>query len=110
MAALRERRDRAIARKLSIQNRAMRGELIFRDGLKRVLGTVVGAWRSVVQEHSYSTAPTILAVLEEKDPAADARLRLLLDTEAYASGGNINRGMQKWLCLQEAREEGAGGK
>jgi hypothetical protein len=106
MAALRERRDRAISRRLTIQNNIVKGELIPRENTQRLLGRIRAAWQSVIPESSYSTVPVILAVLEEKDSAADARLRFLLDGEAYRSGGSINRAMEKWLLTREAREDG----
>ncbi|MDR1287114.1 MAG: hypothetical protein LBK08_05860 [Treponema sp.] len=105
MAALRERRDRAIAWRLAVQNNIVKGTLIPRENMQRISGRIRAAWQSVIVESSYSTVPSILAFLEEKDPSADARLRFLLDGEAYRSGGNTNKAMQKWLRLREAREE-----
>jgi hypothetical protein len=110
MAALLEQRDRAIARRLTTQNAITKGALVPREEIKRILGRMAGCWRSTISVSSYSAAPTILAVLEEKNPTADAYLRSLLDDEAYRTGGSINAAMQKWLCSQEAREESAGGK
>jgi hypothetical protein len=101
MAVFRERRDRAMARKLTVQNRVIKGELIPRDTVKGTMGRISAAWRSVIPEHSYSTSPIILAVLKIKDPAADSRLRLLLDDAAYSTGGRINKAMEKWLQFRE---------
>jgi hypothetical protein len=110
MAQLRERRDLAIARRTVVQNQITKGELIPREDVKRVLGRVSVSWRATIPESSYSSAPLILAVLEGKDPALDSRLRLLMDDEAYAAGGNINRAMEKWLKSREVRAGGDGAK
>jgi hypothetical protein len=75
--------------------------LIPRETVKATLARISGAWRAVIPEASYSTAPNILAVLREKDPAADARLRALLDREAYATAGVINNSLEKWLRSRE---------
>jgi hypothetical protein len=109
MAALRERRDAAIARRLTVQNAITRGALISRETVKAALGRIRGARQSVIPEASYSTASLVLAVIEEKDITADAALRLLLDREAYAAGGRINGAMEKWIRLQKAPEDDAGG-
>jgi hypothetical protein len=101
MAALRERRDRAMARRITVQNRVTRGELVPRDTVKMVLGRLGGAWRSILPESSHSTAPVILASLNKKDPAADSRLRLLIDDEVYGTAGIVNRAMEAWLQTQE---------
>ena len=110
MARLRERRDRALARRLTVQNSITLGTLISREITKATLGKIYGAWRAILPESSYSTAPHILAVSGEKDPVADARLRALLDGEVYTSGGNVNAAMEKWLCSREGGEDDAGGE
>jgi hypothetical protein len=109
MAALRERRDRAIARRLTIQNAITRDILISRETVKAALGKIRAAWQSVIPEASYSTASLILAVIGVKDPTPDASLRLLLDDEAYAAGGRVNDAMGKWLRLQKVPEDDVGG-
>jgi hypothetical protein len=48
----------------------------------------------------------ILATLEEKGPAADSRLRLMMDDEACNAAGRVNRAMLRWI---KSREAGAGG-
>jgi hypothetical protein len=55
MADLREKRDRAMARKLNTQNRITREELVPRDGVKLTLGRISAAWRGTVLEHSSTT-------------------------------------------------------
>jgi hypothetical protein len=94
---LRERRDRAMARRLTVQNQIIKGELALREIVKLHLGKISGAYRAVVLEHSYSSVPPILAILRVRDPGADARLRLFLDDEAYSTAGRINRALDKWL-------------
>jgi hypothetical protein len=109
MAEFRERRDAAIAGRAVIQNQITKGELVSREDVKRLLGRISAAWRGAIPESSYSTGPLILAVLAEKDPGADSRLRLIMDDEAYAAGGRINRAMETWLRSREAREESSTG-
>jgi hypothetical protein len=94
---LRERRDRAMARRLTVQNQIIKGDLALREIVKLHLGKISGAYRAVVLEHSYSSVPPILAILRIRDPGADARLRLFLDDEAYSTVGRINRALDKWL-------------
>jgi hypothetical protein len=65
------------------------------------VGKIVGAWRGVIQEHSLSTGPVIMAVLAITDSTADSRLRLLLDDETYSTAGRINKAAEKWLRSQE---------
>jgi hypothetical protein len=91
-----------------VQNEISRGALVPQEDVKRVLSGVSGSWRATIPECSYSAGPLILAVLEEKDPAADSRLRLLVDDESYAAAGRINRAMLRWIGLREARERGDG--
>jgi hypothetical protein len=93
----------AIAHRLATQNEITRGVLIPQEDVKRVLSGVSAAWRATIPESSYSTGPLILAVLEEKDPAAEARLRLLMDDESCNAGGRVNRAMKKWLESREAK-------
>jgi hypothetical protein len=101
MAALRELRDAAIARRLTVQNKITREYLTPRETVKQTLGKISAAWRGSIQEHSYSSAPLILAELAITDPEADSWLRDLLDAETYSTAGRINRAMEKWICSQE---------
>jgi hypothetical protein len=98
---LKERRDFALARKMTVQNLIVLGGLVDRDIVKRILGRISGAWRSTILEHSFTTVPAILALLKISDPAADAHLRSWFDDEIYAVGGRVNRAMEKWLQSQE---------
>jgi hypothetical protein len=104
MAALCEQRDRAMTRRLNVQNRITRGELIPRDTVKLTLGRISGSWSSVIPEASRTISPIILAILGSKDPTADSRLRLLIDDEAYSAGGHANEAMEKWLSSRKTDE------
>jgi hypothetical protein len=101
MDALKERRDLAQARKMTVQNQIVRGELVDRDIVRRILGRISGAWRSTILEHSFTTVPTILALLKISDPAADANLRSWFDDEIYSTAARVNRVMEKWLRSQK---------
>jgi hypothetical protein len=101
LSQLRERKDRALARRLTIQNQITKRELIPREAVRMTAGKIVGAWRGVIQEHSLSTGPVIMAALAIKDPAADSRLQLLLDDETYSTARRINKAVEKWLRSQE---------
>jgi hypothetical protein len=101
MAALRERRDRAQARKMTVQNQIVRGELVDRDVAKGTLGRISGAWRGTVFEHAYTTVPLIMALLKINDSAADARLRLWFDDEICLTGGRVNCAMKKRIQSQK---------
>jgi hypothetical protein len=98
----RERKDRALARRLTVQNQITKGELISRDDVKRLLGRISAAWRGSVLEHSYTSVPLVMAVLGITVPGADARLRLSFDDGVYLAGGRVNRAMEQWLRSQEA--------
>jgi hypothetical protein len=88
---------RALARRLTVQNRITKGELILRDDVKRLLGRISAAWRGSVLEHSYASVPLVMAVLGITVPGTDSRLRLSFDDEVYLTGGRVNRVMKQWL-------------
>jgi hypothetical protein len=86
---------------LTVQNQITRGGLILRDDVKRLLGRISAAWRGSVLEHSYTSVPLVMAVLEISAPGADARLRISFDDNVYLAGARVNRDMEQWLSSRE---------
>jgi hypothetical protein len=101
MAALREKRDRVIAKRLNTQNLITKGDLVSKETVKLQLGRIFGAYRATVLEHSFSTVPSILAILRIHDSGADAHWRLFFDDEAYSTSGKISKVMEGWLRSQK---------